>query len=239
MIVKINPHGSDEFIAPPCNRKINILYEDESLLVIDKPSGLLSLRGKNPLNFDSVHSRMAQQYPSVTMIHRLDFGTSGLMLLALDKSVNAHLTKQFQSRSIIKRYIAVLYGHLTQDEGLIDLPITRGHFPRQKICYDRGKASQSHYQVVDRFTHNVTGCPLTKVVFTPKTGRTHQLRIHSREIGHPIIGCDLYGSVSRGVNTTSLSERLCLHASHLAFEHPCRDEASGKGAMVFDSISEF
>jgi len=165
MTAKSNPHGSDEFIAPPC-----VLYEDKSLLVIDKPSGLLSLRGKNPLNFDSVHSRMAQQYPSVTMIHRLD--------------VNAHLTKQFQSRSIIKRYIAVLYGHLTQDEGLIDLPITRGHFPRQKICYDTGKTSQSHYQVVDRFTHNVTGCPLTKVVFTPKTGRTHQLRIHSREIGH-------------------------------------------------------
>ena len=88
---------SDSFIAPPCHEQIRIFHEDAYLLVINKPSGLLSLSGKNPLNKDSVHHRLVQDYPSATMVHRLDFGTSGLMVVALNKAVNAHLTKQFQA----------------------------------------------------------------------------------------------------------------------------------------------
>ena len=93
---------TDNFIAPPCNEKVEILYEDDHLLLINKPSGLLSLSGKNPLNKDSVYERILKDYPNAKMIHRLDFGTSGIMVLALSKQVNAHLTKQFQLRSVVK-----------------------------------------------------------------------------------------------------------------------------------------
>jgi len=202
----------DPFIVPLCEDEIKVVYQDEYILLIDKPARLLSLSGKHPLNKDSVHFRLIKPYPSATMVHRLDFGTSGIMVVALNKSVNAHLTKQFQSRSVVKHYIAVLQGHLEQDEGTIELPIAKDEFPLQKICHSSGKAATTHYQVIQRLDNPVA----TKVLFKPLTGRTHQLRIHSREIGHSILGCDLYASEV----AFRLSSRLMLHASRLEFDHP-------------------
>ena len=226
--------SGDDFIAPACDLEIELLYQDEHLLVINKPTGLLSLSGKNPLNKDSVHYRLRQNYPAVAMVHRLDFGTSGLMVLALDKSVNAHLTKQFQSRRIVKRYIALLSGHVAENEGVINLPIAKDDFPRQKICYNTGKDAISHYRVIERYVDREADCKLTKLLYSPKTGRTHQLRIHSQQIGHSIIGCDLYPSTLNGVDTKSLSKRLCLHAHYLEFEHPVHG-----GTMRYSSDAEF
>jgi tRNA pseudouridine32 synthase/23S rRNA pseudouridine746 synthase len=211
---------SDPFIAPRCFKKIQIVYEDQYLLVIDKPSGLLSLSGKNPLNKESVHSRLVQSYPSATLAHRLDFGTSGLMIVALNKTINAHLTKQFQAGSIVKNYIATLLGDLLHDKGVIDAPIAKAEFPLQKICRTTGKPAQSQYQVLERGLEPGTNAKITKVLFSPRTGRTHQLRIHSRDIGHPILGCDLYGLTVDGVNSQQLANRLMLHASKITFEHP-------------------
>lgn len=202
----------EPFIVPLCEDEIKIIYQDEYLLLIDKPGRLLSLSGKHPLNKDSVHFRLIKQYPSATMVHRLDFGTSGIMVVALNKSVNAHLTKQFQARSVVKHYIAVLQGHLEQDEGIIELPIAKDEFPLQKICHRGGKAATTCYQVIQRFDNP----PTTRVLFKPLTGRTHQLRIHSREIDHSILGCDLYASDE----AFRLSSRLMLHASRLEFDHP-------------------
>lgn len=204
----------DTFIAPLCHDSINILYEDEHLLLIDKPSGLLSLSGKNPLNKDSVHYRLRQLYPSALMTHRLDFGTSGLMLIALNKAVNAHITKQFQSRSIEKTYTSVVCGHLRNDTGVIEQPIAKDSacFPRQKICFDTGKPARSEYRVIARNNNPET----TRLSFKPLTGRTHQLRIHSQAMGHPILGCDLYGNQQ----TQAMAGRLLLHAASLKFEHP-------------------
>ena len=210
----------DPFIAPLCTETIQILYEDEYLLVIEKPTGLLSLSGKNPLNKDSVHYRLVQNYPTATMVHRLDFGTSGLMVVALNKAVNGELTKQFQERSVVKNYIATLLGHLADDEGVIDAPIAKADFPRQKVCHKSGKSAQTHYQVLERSQPTLNEANTTKVLFTPLTGRTHQLRVHSREIGHPIIGCVLYGSTIGGINSQFLAGRLMLHASSLSFNHP-------------------
>lgn len=215
---------TDDFIAPPCTQQIDILFEDEYLLVIDKPSGLLSLSGKNPLNKDSVHYRLVQDYPTATMVHRLDFGTSGLMVLALNKIVNGHLTKQFQARSIVKKYVATLFGHVADDQGTIDAPLAKADFPYQKVCYQTGKEAQSHYRVLERLQDPQSGLTTTRVEFTPLTGRTHQLRVHSLEMGHPILGCDLYGLIVNSsddqISTQSLADRLCLHASRLEFEHP-------------------
>lgn len=204
----------DDFIAPICLEQIEILFEDEYLLAINKPSGLLSLSGKNPLNKDSVHYRLVRQHPDIRLIHRLDFGTSGIMLLAKNKVVNANLTKQFQARTVIKRYVSILAHEMLNSEGVIDLPIVKDRllFPRLKICHQDGKSAQSHYRVIEKLHKPAR----TRVIFTPLTGRTHQLRLHSQAIGHSILGCDLYGTQV----TQAMSTRLLLHALDISFSHP-------------------
>lgn len=214
----------DTFIAPPCSAQIAILYEDEHLLVIDKPSGLLSLSGKNPLNLDSVHHRLAQDYPGCTLVHRLDFGTSGLMVVARNKAINAALCQQFSQRAVSKVYNALLCGHLKEEEGVIEAPIAKDPelFPRMTICAYSGKPARSRYQVLAREWLPIASGSLavTRVRLLPETGRTHQLRIHCQYLGHPILGCDLYGGLAEHP-----ASRLMLHASELHFRHPVSGEA--------------
>ena len=213
----------DTFIAPPCHDEIEILYQDEHLLLINKPAGLLSLSGKNPQNLDSVHYRLVQQFPGCTLVHRLDFGTSGLMVIARNKAINAALCQQFSQRTVQKGYSALLCGHLDHDEGLIDAAIAKDPalFPRMAICAMSGKPARSRYQVLERFyqpLENGAKLPLTRVQLTPETGRTHQLRIHCQYLGHPILGCDLYGGLL--LPGTQQTPRLMLHANALNFAHP-------------------
>ncbi|HBH7064998.1 TPA: RluA family pseudouridine synthase [Enterobacter cloacae] len=213
----------DSFIAPPCHDDIQILWQDEHLLLINKPSGLLSLSGKNPQNRDSVHYRLVQTFPGCTLVHRLDFGTSGLMVVARNKTINAALCQQFSQRSVEKGYSALLCGHLENDEGIIDAPIAKDPalFPLMSICAISGKPARSRYRVVERFYQGMD-LPLTRVMLTPETGRTHQLRIHCQQLGHPILGCDLYGGVE--APGTEDAPRLMLHASELNFIHPVSGE---------------
>lgn len=217
----------DTFIAPPCHDPIEILYQDEHLVLINKPSGLLSLSGKNPQNLDSVHHRLVQIFPGCTLIHRLDFGTSGLMLIARNKAINAALCHQFSQRTVTKMYSALLCGHLSDNEGVIEAAIGKDPalFPLMSICEITGKPARSRYQVVERFEQRLedgTLLPVTRVKLTPETGRTHQLRIHCQHLGHPILGCDLYGG--RLLPGTEDTPRLMLHASGLNFVHPVSGE---------------
>lgn len=217
----------DTFIAPPCHDQIETLYQDEHLLLINKPAGLLSLSGKNPLNLDSVHHRLVQTYPGCTLVHRLDFGTSGLMVIARNKAINAALCQQFSQRSVTKIYSALLCGHLDEDEGVIDAPIAKDPalFPLMSICAIHGKPARSGYRVIERFSRELENgvlLPLTRVELTPETGRTHQLRIHCQQLGHPILGCDLYGGLL--LPGTEQTPRLMLHASELHFVHPISGE---------------
>lgn len=216
----------DDFIVPLCVDEITLLYQDEDILLIDKPSGLLSLSGKNPLNKDSVHWRVVQgrlfnaqsekceAFPTATLIHRLDLGTSGVMLVALNKRATRLLSKQFEERAVDKSYIAMLYGELIKDRGTIDFPIAKDapNFPLQKVCLETGKPSRSEYEVIERL-RQPERC---RVRFSPQTGRTHQLRVHSLELGHPILGCDLY----KNDRSEQMAERLLLHANELHFDHP-------------------
>lgn len=211
----------DDFIAPKCTDWVRILYQDAHILVINKPSGLLSLSGKHPENWDSVHYRLVHgqaghtpPFAEAKLPHRLDFGTSGIMLVALNANAAKQLNKQFQAASIEKRYLAMLDGWLNEDEGEINAAIAKDSqlFPRVKICEYSGKASCSYYQVLARLDNPKR----TLVQFSPRTGRTHQLRIHSLHLGHPILGCDLYANA----HSQQLSERLMLHASDLYFTHP-------------------
>ncbi|QBH98829.1 RluA family pseudouridine synthase [Limnobaculum zhutongyuii] len=217
----------DSFIAPQCHDKIEVLYQDDHLVLINKPAGLLSLSGKNPQNLDSVHHRLVQIFPGCTLVHRLDFGTSGLMVVARNKAINASLCQQFSQRSVTKVYSALLCGHLDNNAGVVDVEIAKDPvlFPLMSICAVHGKPARSCYRVVERFYHELkdgTLLPLTRVELTPETGRTHQLRIHCQQLGHPILGCDLYGG--RLLPGTEQTPRLMLHASGLHFIHPISEE---------------
>lgn len=209
---------AEPFIVPVCHQEIEILYQDPYLLLINKSTALLTLSGKHPLNKDSVHFRLVKDYPTATMIHRLDFGTSGVLIVALNKDINAHIGKQFQQRNVDKTYTAILHGHLASDNGCIDHPIAKdkANFPLQKICYETGKKALTNYQVIERLQETFA----TRVTFTPVSGRTHQLRIHSKEIGHPILGCDLYATDE----AFFMAKRLMLHATRIEFDHPVTGE---------------
>lgn len=227
-MISIDPASQrivDDFVAPLCDGFVQILYQDEDILLINKPSGLLSLSGKNPLNWDSVHYRLVHgqtgvtpAFPDAKLPHRLDLGTSGIMVVGLNAQSAQHLNQQFQARTIEKRYLAILEGWLAEDQGQISAPIAKDkqHFPRVKICPETGKAAVSDYTVLQRLEQPLR----SRVQFNPLTGRTHQLRIHSQSIGHPILGCDLY----RSAQSEQLAERLLLHASDLYFTHPASGE---------------
>jgi len=205
---------ADPFIVPVCHEEIEILYQDEFLLLINKPPALLTLSGKNPLNKDSVHYRLVKIFPTARVIHRLDFGTSGILVVALNKEINAHIGTQFEMRKVVKTYMAILHGHLADDDGRIEFPIAKDkpNFPLQKVCYETGKKALTNYHVIERVQEAFT----TRVIFRPASGRTHQLRIHSSKIGHPILGCDLYATDE----AFFMAKRLMLHATGLEFDHP-------------------
>ena len=197
------------------------------MLVVEKPQPMLSTPGRLPENRDSLISRLQLQFPSAELVHRLDMATSGLMLIALSKPASRSLSKQFQQRTIKKRYHAILQGHVQDNSGTIDLPIITDweRRPLQKVCHESGKPSLTRYSVIEHLD-NLT----TRIVFEPVTGRSHQLRIHSLNIGHPILGCQLYKSC----DSHKKAQRLMLHASFIRFEHPL----SGK-TMEFASEPPF
>jgi tRNA pseudouridine32 synthase/23S rRNA pseudouridine746 synthase len=205
----------DLFILPACNEDLQILMRDKDFLLVNKPTRLLSVPGRHPQNRDSVISRLQADYPGATIVHRLDFDTSGVMVVPLTKAALSHISKQFQARSVSKHYTAVVAGLIAQDEGLIDLPIAAGEGPKYKICLQTGKPSVTEYTVLSRDTQAGT----TRVWLHPITGRSHQLRLHLQAIGHPILGCEFYGG-----EHANAAERLLLHATDLGFVHPSTGE---------------
>ena len=201
-------------IAPPEPR---ILWEDEWLVAIDKPCGMLSVDGKSGVR--SVQDWAKEHYPDVSspmIIHRLDQSTSGILILAKDKDTHKAMQEQFIKRTVNKRYTAILEGTVREDAGTIDLPIKLDYQnrPRQMVAPD-GKRAITEYRVLSREGSR------TRIEFYPITGRTHQLRLHSAHrdgLNAPIVGDEIYGAV--GVNGRNGEKRLCLHASYLAFAHP-------------------
>lgn len=202
-----------------------ILFEDQWLLVLHKPEGVLSVPGKS--EEQSIYSLLRARYPEATgplVVHRLDMATSGLLLAAKAQEVHRHLQAQFENRSIKKRYIALLDGILSEEEGVIDLPICPDYLdrPRQMVNEELGKTAITRYQVMDRKNGQ------TRIAFFPLTGRTHQLRVHAAHplgLNCPIVGDELYGRKA---------ERLYLHAEYLEFIHP----VSGQ-RMVIEKKAEF
>lgn len=200
------------YLVPHSQEAITILYEDSDLLLVRKPDLLLSVPGRHPLNKDCLITRLQQHYPSASIVHRLDLDTSGIMVIPLNKTTHAHISRQFQQRQVEKSYHAIVYGIIEEDQGEIDLPIARDwtNRPLQKICLETGKSALTRFEVLERRQDR------TRILLRPVTGRSHQLRIHLRELGHPILGCDMYAHAE----ALAMADRLLLHATTLGFEHP-------------------
>ena len=200
------------YLVPHSQEEIRILYQDADLLLVRKPDLLLSVPGRHPLNKDCLITRLQQDYPSATIVHRLDLDTSGIMVIPLNKPTHAHISRQFQERKVAKTYTAVVFGCVEENTGEVDLPIARDweNRPRQIICHERGKNALTRFEVVSRDSDR------TRILLKPVTGRSHQLRIHMRELGHPILGCDMYAHKE----ALAMAPRLMLHATKLGFEHP-------------------
>jgi tRNA pseudouridine32 synthase / 23S rRNA pseudouridine746 synthase len=201
---------------PPLAPYLNIVFQDEHIIVLDKPSGLLSVPGKAPQHQDSLQTRVQRVFPNATVVHRLDMATSGLMVMAMHKAAHRHLSKQFETRLTHKIYEAEVFGHPLHDEGEINLPLICDwpNRPKQMVDKIRGKHALTRWKILARYTRS------SRVALYPVTGRSHQLRVHMLSIGHPIVGDRLYAHPE----ALDLSERLRLHARTLAFQHPQHEQ---------------
>jgi tRNA pseudouridine32 synthase/23S rRNA pseudouridine746 synthase len=214
----MSDNPEDLFVLPPCTEQIALLYQDEHFLLINKPHRLLSVPGRNPLNSDSVIARLQSDFPGASIVHRLDFDTSGIMVIPLNKNALSQISRQFQARSVAKTYTAVVDGIIEAEGGIIDLPIAADadNRPKYKICQREGKPSTTEYRVLSRDAQAQT----THVQLHPVTGRSHQLRLHLQAIGHPILGCEFYAHPV----AQAKAGRLLLHATDIVFRHPLSGE---------------
>ncbi|MDD5297158.1 MAG: RluA family pseudouridine synthase [Rhodocyclaceae bacterium] len=197
--------------SPPPGQGLDLVYADETLLVVVKPAGLLSVPGRGADKRDCLASRVQARYPDALIVHRLDMSTSGLLVLARGEAAHRALSRLFAQRQVGKRYVALLTGRMARASGVVDLPLITDwpRRPRQKVDFESGKPSLTRFQLLGHEGES------SRVELEPETGRTHQLRVHMQSLGHPILGDELYG---RG--PTPDAPRLMLHAAALAFAHP-------------------
>ena len=210
----------DFVYQPPMSPYLDIIYQDNDIVVLNKGSGLLSVPGRLPEHQDCLQNRVCRVLPSATVVHRLDMATSGIILMALNKPAHVAISQQFEKRLTSKSYIARVFGEVTSENGSVDLPLICDwpNRPKQKVDHEQGKKSLTHYRVIS--TDNVNGNSSTLVELTPITGRSHQLRVHMLAIGHPILGDRLYAHDK----ALAMSNRLQLHAQMLSVKHPVSGE---------------
>ena len=196
--------------APP-NDPLNILHEDAEVLLVDKPEGLLSVPGKGPHLADCLLTRIQAAFPDALLVHRLDRDTSGVMIFALTPYAQRHLGLQFEKRMTRKTYVARVWGVPAEKSGMIDLPLIVDwpNRPRQMVCHETGKSAQTDWKVIK------SDGETARVRLFPKTGRSHQLRVHMLSLGHPILGDPFYAE-----GPAREYPRMMLHSEELRFKHP-------------------
>ena len=196
--------------APP-DTPLDVIHEDHEIVVVNKPSGLLSVPGKGAHLADCLLSRVQDVFPTALLVHRLDRDTSGVMIFALTRHAQRHLGLQFEKRQVKKIYVARVWGRLEPKTGTVDLPLIVDwpNRPLQKVCHETGKPAQTDWRV------QKYGEKETRVRLFPKTGRSHQLRVHMLALGHVILGDPLYAE-----GAAREHERLMLHSEELRLRHP-------------------
>jgi tRNA pseudouridine32 synthase/23S rRNA pseudouridine746 synthase len=214
----------EPFVYSPPKTPLDILYIDEDVLVVNKPSGLLSVPGKELKHWDSLELRVKAQYANSLLVHRLDMDTSGVIIFALNKSSQRSLNLQFEQRVVKKIYEARVFGYINKNNGSIDLPLKVDwpNRPLQKVDIKEGKDALTHWHVLKRERN------ATRVRLMPESGRTHQLRVHMMSIGHAILGDRFYGNAIE----INLAKDLQLHAKKLVVNHP----KSGKSLELISKV---
>lgn len=209
---------SEVIYTPPPDEGLDLIHVDEALIVVNKPEGLLSVPGRGEDRQDCMVHRVQRRFPEALTVHRLDMATSGLLVFARGEAMQRALSVLFQDRQVNKRYVAVVKGLLAQDHGEINLPLIADwpNRPRQMVCFERGKPSQTLYEVLARDLDKGE----TRVALTPVTGRSHQLRVHMLALGHPMLGDPFYGDA----DSQARAPRLHLHAEGLSLPHPVSGE---------------
>ena len=204
---------NDNFVYCPPQEPLVLVYEDDDLVVIEKPAGLLSVPGRLPEHQDSAYLRVLARYPQAKITHRLDMATSGILMFAKHRDAEVAVSKMFQARTVTKHYIALVQGKL-DGEGKVEVPLITDweNRPRQMVHFELGKPAQTLYQGLDYNAET----DISRVLLTPITGRSHQLRVHRQYIVHPIPGATLYHPEP----ARSPLKRMALHASYLAFTQP-------------------
>lgn len=214
--------------TPPPWQPLALIYADDHIVVVDKPAGLLSVPGRGEDKADCMASRVQAEFPDALIVHRLDMATSGLLILARGPAMHRALSMAFEQRKVHKRYVAQVAGILETESGEVALPLICDwpNRPRQKVDFEIGKPSLTRYRLraSDPQTHTC------RVELEPITGRSHQLRVHMQQLGHPILGDDLYAPPE----IRDASSRLMLHAEQLDIIHP----ADGR-QMLFRSATPF
>ncbi len=214
---------SDRY-SPPQD-PLAVLHHDHELLLVDKPSGLLSVPGKHENLADCLVDRVQNVFPDALLVHRLDCDTSGIMVFAMTRHAQRHLNLQFEQRRVKKTYIARVFGRVEERQGTVDLPLIVDwpNRPLQHVDHEKGKPSVTDWKVM-KYEERAT-----RVRLVPQTGRSHQLRVHMLEIGHPILGDEFYAK-----GEALDAPRLMLHAESLRLNHP----DGGKG-MTFKAKCPF
>ncbi len=214
-----------EFVYSPPDTALELIHEDHELLVVNKPAGLLSVPGKGDHLKDCLITRLQAAFPEALLVHRLDMDTSGVIVFARTPAAQRHLGLQFEKRMMKKSYLALVWGHVDGNEGVIDLPLIVDwpNRPLQKVCHETGRAAVTEWKVL---RHDETS---TRMRLFPQTGRSHQLRVHMRELGHPILGDPFYAT-----GPARDFPRLMLHAETLRLRHP-----DGGRGMTFRAKNPF
>jgi len=214
-----------EFVYSPPNTPLELIHEDHELLVVNKPAGLLSVPGKGDHLKDCLISRLQAAFPEALLVHRLDMDTSGVIVFARTPAAQRHLGLQFEKRMMKKSYLALVWGQVDGKEGVIDLPLIVDwpNRPLQKVCHETGRAAVTEWKVL---RHDEIS---TRMRLFPQTGRSHQLRVHLRELGHPILGDPFYAT-----GPARDFPRLMLHAETLRLRHP-----DGGRGMTFRAKNPF
>lgn len=204
-----------DFAYDPPDTPLDILHEDTTILVVNKPAGLLTVPGKLEGRQDCLITRLQAARWDALTVHRLDCDTSGVIIFARTKQAQGFLGQEFEQRRALKTYVARLKGRLETDTGTVDLPLGSDweYRPRQKVDHDNGRPAVTDWQVISRADSE------TRVRLTPHTGRSHQLRVHMLALGHPILGDQIYAP-----ETLADHNRLMLHAETLSLHHPATKE---------------